>query len=250
MKRRYGIDTTILMRLMTGDPAKDFTKTVRALESLLEQKPGADILASNQVIGEANIAVRHHYGISKAEARAALLSVLTSGLVAPLNGPAVLDTIRHTEGCGLLDRLIVDDYSKHGVEILTNDRKMGVLPGAPGCDARSRDVPSRPRGWPRRPPSLVRRAIADRVVHIPILQPLPRPRRLAQERQARLDRRIEHETADRNLPAHCLPTVTRHHAPQHRFQRHAMQGIVWMGGWQGHLPATLAACRRGVEHIA
>lgn len=130
MKKRYGIDTTILMRLMTGDPAKDFPKTVRALESLLEQKPGADILASNQVIGEAYIAVRHHYGISRAEARSALLPVLTSGLVAPLNGPAVLDTIRHTEGCGLLDRLIVDDYSKHGVETLTNDRKMGVLPGA------------------------------------------------------------------------------------------------------------------------
>ncbi len=130
MKKRYGIDTSILMRLMTGDPAKDFTKTVRALESLLEQKPGAYILASNQVIGEAYIAVRHHYGISKAEARAALLSVLTSGLVTPLNGPAVLDAIRHTEGCGLLDRLIVDDYSRQGVETLTIDRKMGALPGA------------------------------------------------------------------------------------------------------------------------
>lgn len=130
MKKRYGIDTSILMRLMTGDPAKDFARTVKSLEALLEQKPGADILASNQVIGEAYIAVRHHYGISKADARAALLSVLTSGLVAPLNGSAVLDAIRHTEGCGLLDRLIVDDYARHGVETLTHDRKMGALPDA------------------------------------------------------------------------------------------------------------------------
>lgn len=130
MKKRYGIDTSILMRLMTGDPLKDFTKTVQALERLIEEKPGADILASNQVIGEAYIAVRHHYGISKADARAALLSVLTSGLVAPLNGTAVLDSIRSHEGCGLLDRLIVDDYSRHGVETLTHDRKMGALTGA------------------------------------------------------------------------------------------------------------------------
>ena len=130
MKKRYGIDTSILMRLMTGDPAKDYARTVNALESLIEQMPGADILVSNQVIGEAYIAVRHHYGISKADARSALTSVLTSGLVAPLNGTAVLDAIRHTEGCGLLDRLIVDDYSRQGVETLTHDRKMGALPDA------------------------------------------------------------------------------------------------------------------------
>lgn len=130
MKKRYGIDTSILVRLMTGDPAKDYTRTVKALENLIEQKPGADILASNQVIGEAYIAVQHHYGVSKSDARAALTSVLTSGLVAPLNGTVVLDAIRHTEGCGLLDRLIVDDYTGHGVETLTHDRKMGALPGA------------------------------------------------------------------------------------------------------------------------
>jgi predicted nucleic acid-binding protein len=130
MKKRYGIDTSILVRLMTGDPAKDYSRTVKSLERLIEQKPGADILASNQVIGEAYIAVQHHYGISKSDARAALSSVLTSGLVAPLNGTAVLDVIRHAGGCGLLDRLIVDDYSKHSVETLTHDRKMGALAGA------------------------------------------------------------------------------------------------------------------------
>lgn len=36
MKARYGIDTSILVRLLTGDPAKDFDKTVRALEALLK----------------------------------------------------------------------------------------------------------------------------------------------------------------------------------------------------------------------
>lgn len=130
MKKRYGIDTSILVRLMTGDPAKDYAKTVKALESLVEHKPSVDLLASNQVIGEAYIAVRHHYGVSKADARAALLSVLTSGLVSPMNGSEVLDAIRQSEGCGLLDRLIVEDYARHGMETLTHDRKMGSLPSA------------------------------------------------------------------------------------------------------------------------
>ena len=129
MKTRYGIDTSILVRLLTGDPAKDFDKTVRALEVLLKQEPASAFYASNQVIGEAFIAVQHHYGVSKAEARAGLLAVLSSGLVAPLDGLPVLDAIRSTEGCGLMDRLIAGDYQTRGLTTLTHDRKMGSLTG-------------------------------------------------------------------------------------------------------------------------
>ena len=129
MKPRYGIDTSILVRLLTGDPAKDFDKTVRALEVLLKQDPATAVFASNQVIGEAYIAVQHHYGVSKAEARAALLAVLSSGLVAPLDGLPVLEALRSTEGCGLMDRLIAGDYQTRGLTTLTQDRKMGALTG-------------------------------------------------------------------------------------------------------------------------
>ena len=129
MKLRYGIDTSILVRLLTGDPAKDYEMTVQALEQLLKQHPASAVFASNQVIGEAYIAVQHHYKVSKAEARAALLAVLSSGLVAPLDGMAVLNAIRSTEGCGLLDRLIESDYQTRGLTTLTHDRKMSTLEG-------------------------------------------------------------------------------------------------------------------------
>ena len=43
----------------------------------------AEIFASNQVVGEAYIALQHHYGISKPDARNALNQVLTSGLISP-----------------------------------------------------------------------------------------------------------------------------------------------------------------------
>ncbi len=58
------------------------------LRTLVDDE-GGEILVSNQVVGEAYVAVQHHYGVTKADARAALLDVLQSGLVAPLKGRSV-----------------------------------------------------------------------------------------------------------------------------------------------------------------
>lgn len=129
MTPRFGIDTSILVRLLTGDPEEGFRRCVEALTSLVEED-GAEILASNQVIGEAYVAVQHHYGIAKAEARAALASVLASGLVSPLNGAGVFAALQAEGGCGLLDRLIADDYRRAELATLTLDERMAALPGA------------------------------------------------------------------------------------------------------------------------
>ena len=61
MTVRYGIDTSILVRLATGDPPDDFARCVQKLSNLVEDD-GADVLASNQVIGESYVALQHHYG--------------------------------------------------------------------------------------------------------------------------------------------------------------------------------------------
>jgi predicted nucleic acid-binding protein len=126
MNPRFGIDTPILVRLLTGDPAEGFARTVAALTAMVEDD--AQIQASNQVIGEAYIALQHHYGISKADARAALVSVLTSGLVSPLNGDTVLAALAAAGGAGLLDRLIVDENRHRRMVTLTLDRRMASLP--------------------------------------------------------------------------------------------------------------------------
>lgn len=122
----YGIDTSILMRLVTGDPPSSFDHCVEALTTLVEDR-GHEIFASNQVIGEAYIALQHHYGVTKPEARSALASVLRSGLVSPLGGHHVLEILAAEGGCGLLDRLIADDYRRAGLATLTLDRKMASL---------------------------------------------------------------------------------------------------------------------------
>jgi predicted nucleic acid-binding protein len=129
MSARFGIDTSILVRLTTGDPEDGFESCVRRLTALVERDEG-EIFASSQVIGEAYIALQHHYGVSKAEARAALASVLSSGLVAPLNGAAVFAALAADTGCGLLDRLIADDYRRAQLTTLTLDRRMAALPHA------------------------------------------------------------------------------------------------------------------------
>ena len=129
MNRRFGIDTSVLVRLVAGEPQPDFARCVETLRALIEED-GAEILASNQVIGETYIAVQHHYGVSKAAARASLFDVLRSGMVKPLNGRAVITALEARGGPGLFDRLIADEYGRAGLEILTLDRKMAALTGS------------------------------------------------------------------------------------------------------------------------
>ncbi len=127
MIRRYGIDTSVLVRLLTGTPEADYDACVERLSALVTEE-GAGVVASNQVIGEAYVAVQHHYGVTRADARAGLLHVLRSGLVSPLNGRSVLDAIGSTGGAGLLDRLIADGYTREDLDVLTLDEAMASLP--------------------------------------------------------------------------------------------------------------------------
>lgn len=134
MTPRYGIDTSVLVRLVTGHPEDGFEYSLSALRALVEDD-GAEIFASNQVIGEAYVAIQHHFGISKLDARAGLLDVLQSGLVAPLSGGSVsggsvIAALGASGGAGLLDRLITSDYSRANLSVLALDKRMAALPGA------------------------------------------------------------------------------------------------------------------------
>ena len=127
MTQPCGIDTSVLVRLATGEPARDFDQCVESLRALVENE-GREVFASNMVIGEAYVAIRHHYGVEDIDAKAALADVLTSGLVAPLNGQTVIIALQAEGSPGLFDRLITDDYHRSGSEILTLDYRMASLP--------------------------------------------------------------------------------------------------------------------------
>lgn len=129
MTKRLGINTSILVRLVSGDPQRDFQECVGRLTALVQDED-TELVASNQAIGEAYIALQHHYGLSKKEAREDIAQTLQSGLVAPLNGLRVLEALAADKGCGLIDRLIADDYRQKDLIVLTLDRKMAALPDA------------------------------------------------------------------------------------------------------------------------
>ena len=126
MTQRYGIDTSVLVRLITGAPPDAYAHCVNRLSALVVG--GAEIFASNQVIGEAFVAVRHHYVVAAVDARSELSQALRSGLVAPWTGRAAFEALEASGGPGLFDRLIADDYTRRGLAILTLDRKMAGLP--------------------------------------------------------------------------------------------------------------------------
>ncbi len=125
----YGIDTSVLVRLLTGSPPADFQATVAKLTAL-RSKHAVPILATNIVIAEAYAVVQHHYGVSKEEARRALRSVLTSGLIEPAAGVSVLDALDAAKEPGLTDRLILIEHAQLGAVLLTHDRKLAGQKGA------------------------------------------------------------------------------------------------------------------------
>ena len=126
MTPSYGIDTSVLVRLLTGEPASAYGYCVESLKHLVHDE-GVDVFVSNQVIGEAYVTVQHHYRVSHVDAKDGLMRVLQSGLVRPLNGRQALQAIKAKGGPGLFDRLIADDYIQRGIETLTLDRKMATL---------------------------------------------------------------------------------------------------------------------------
>ena len=128
MTRRFGIDTSVLVRLVTGDPADLYAYCVDELSKLVGR--GDEVLASNQVIGEAYVAIQHHYGIDKGAVRAELRRTLRSGFVAPMNGRTVIELLGASGGAGVIDRLIADDYTQRDLQVLTLDQRMTSIRGA------------------------------------------------------------------------------------------------------------------------
>ena len=81
----YGIDTSVFVRVLTGLPAVDYQTTIKRLAALRAAQ-AEHITVANIVIAEAYAVLQHHYALSKADARAAILSALTSGLIEPADG--------------------------------------------------------------------------------------------------------------------------------------------------------------------
>jgi predicted nucleic acid-binding protein len=82
MTHGYAIDTSILVRLVTGHPPE----VAESLYSELEKRHrnGNRFFADSMVIAEAYVAIQHHYAIRKAEVRTSLTDLLEKGITAQI----------------------------------------------------------------------------------------------------------------------------------------------------------------------
>ena len=127
-KPTIGIDTSVLVRLVTGQPPETHAYCLERLNELISE--GIVVTASNQVIGETFATIQFRYGMARSDAQAGLLRALTGGLVSPQNGRDVLDVLVTPGRPGLFDRLIAQGYAQSGIDTLTLDRAMARLPNA------------------------------------------------------------------------------------------------------------------------
>lgn len=122
-----GLDTSVVLRLLTGQPPKDARTAKERLHKAVEAHE--DVHVTDLVLGEAYFALQYHYGVSKDQARAGLLEMLRSGIVCPSPVEAVR-ALAAARGAGVMDRLIHERHGHLGCMTLTFDRKMAALEGA------------------------------------------------------------------------------------------------------------------------
>jgi len=125
---RIGLDTSVVLRLLTGEPQHLAVLAARRVESCL--RGGDSVLVSDLVVSEAYFALQHHFGLSKAVALEVLAEfLLRSGIRAAGAAQAVLGLPRLAVArAGLVDRLIHAEYLRVADEMLTFEKSAARLP--------------------------------------------------------------------------------------------------------------------------
>lgn len=124
-----GLDTSVVLRLLTGMPAEQAEQARLLVASAREP-----VVISDLVVSEVYFALRHHYAVSHRDAVRALRAVLDDARV---RAAGVARTVLAAEAeqssppkVGLMDRLILAESARDGIELATFDRALARLPGA------------------------------------------------------------------------------------------------------------------------
>jgi len=122
-----GLDTLVLVRLLTGQPEELTTAALEFLDEI--ERKGAPVFVSNPVVSEACFACHHHYGIPKLQVLDGLHEVLSqptfqahAELLDLLATPG-LDTAKP----GFLDRQIHAEYVEAGVPLVSFEKTASKL---------------------------------------------------------------------------------------------------------------------------
>lgn len=124
-----GLDTSVVLRLLTGEPAAQAARAYAELQQRLQRD--TTVFVSDLVVSETYFALQYHYGLTKAAALKSLALFLTESGVASSGAAAAL---LHVPGLAtvkpcFVDRLIHADCMLHAAEMLTFERDARRLPG-------------------------------------------------------------------------------------------------------------------------
>ena len=122
-----GLDTSVVVRLLVGEPQNMARAARRRLERAVEA--GERVLISDLVIAEAYFALQNHYSIPKAQARTLLRQFVESGVV-EADPTTISSDLQPAPGAGLVDRFVHSRYRARGANTLTFERKQAALEGA------------------------------------------------------------------------------------------------------------------------
>ncbi len=120
--KRVGLDTSVVVRLLTGEPDQLAAAVGRGIEAAHAE--GTKFLVSDLVVAECYFALQHHYGATKQGALDALRDLFRAS---PLRPSGAAATLLATPGLatarpGFVDRLIHADYTSRFDETWTCER--------------------------------------------------------------------------------------------------------------------------------
>ncbi len=121
-----GLDTSVVVRLLVGEPADLAVRAQQLLDELFEV--GRKAVVSDLVVSETYDALHYHYHVPKKEALVAIREFLESSEIEG-DGAAlsILQTPRRSSKPGFVDRLIHQGYLHSAGEMATFEKSAARL---------------------------------------------------------------------------------------------------------------------------
>ena len=123
----YGLDTSVVLRILTGKPQPLAGIVLERIGHLL--KNGSDFFVADMAVLEAYHALQHFYGNTKEEAILALRSLAEEPGFA--FSPEALDALNTPEAWkanpGMIDRMIANGYAARGYVTISCEKSFSKL---------------------------------------------------------------------------------------------------------------------------
>ena len=123
----YGLDTSVVIRLLMNEPPELVEKTAAFIESALAD--GHNFFVSDLVISEAYYVLQKHYGKTKELAISDLKAIASaSGFSVSPEALAALNTPNAWKANpGMVDRMIANGYAAKGYVTISCERSFSKL---------------------------------------------------------------------------------------------------------------------------